>query len=60
MVIKYKAKFIRDGEVIVDDTSLIELGTSESKEEPTADGARPKSKNAWEQMIEQPVLEWAV
>lgn len=34
MVIKYKAKYIRDGVVVIDDTELIELGSEEQKEAP--------------------------
>lgn len=30
MVIKYKAKYIRDGQVVIDDSSLIELASSTS------------------------------
>jgi len=54
MVIKYKAKFIRDGSVVIDDTALIELGsddTSNTDEQSKANSSHPKSKSAWEKMI---------
>lgn len=53
MVIKYKAKYIRDGEVVIDDTTLIELGSSEKEKASTAEHSRPKSRGDLEQMIAQ-------
>ncbi len=51
MVIKYKAKYIRDGEVVIDDTTLIELGSDNTERESKIDGSRPKSRADLEQMI---------
>jgi len=53
MVIKYKAKYIRDGEVVIDDSSLIELGGDNSGQQSGANGHPAKRDNAWEQMIAQ-------
>ncbi len=53
MVIKYKAKYIRDGEVVIDDTTLIELGSGETKKASEAEHSRPKSRDDLEQMIAQ-------
>lgn len=50
MVIKYKAKYIRDGVVVIDDTSLIELGSGDSQES-GATGVLPKGRDALEQLI---------
>jgi len=50
MVIKYKAKYIRDGEVVIDDTSLIELGSGNT-EKPVAPGVLPKGRDALDQKI---------
>ena len=51
MVIKYKAKYIRDGEVVIDDNALIELGSGDSNSSSSADGGRAKNNTAWESMV---------
>ena len=50
MVIKYKAKYIRDGAVVIDDTALIELGSGDS-DKPAPISVLPKSRDTLEQMI---------
>jgi len=51
MVIKYKAKYIRDGEVVIDDNALIELGSEATQGNTASNTSRSKSHNAWERLI---------
>jgi len=51
MVIKYKAKYIRDGEVVIDDNALIELGGEAAQDNAASNVSRAKRNNAWDQLI---------
>jgi len=60
MVIKYKAKYIRDGVVVIDDTELIELGSEdepESKTEHTGTQNIGKPEKTVPEPADQPTTE---